>query len=213
MNARTRPEAPRKAPTQLDFFAEPETLPSGFRYAPNLIGAEEAAELATRLADLPFQPFDFHGHLANRRVVGFGLRYDDANRRIMEAPPTPGWLMSLRERVGLFAARAPESFVQVLINEYRPGAGIGWHRDKAHFDEVVGVSLLVPCTLRFRRQTGDTWDRRSLTIDPCSAYLLSGPSRTIWEHSIPPLERHRYSITFRTLAKTLDHDDPPTSAL
>jgi len=36
----------------------------------------------------------------------------------------------------------------VLINEYRPGAGIGWHRDKAQFDEVVGVSLLAPCCQR-----------------------------------------------------------------
>ena len=200
MNARTRHEAPRTAPKQLDFFAVPETLPAGFCYAPDLIGGDGAADLATRLANLPFQPFDFHGHLANRRVVGFGLRYDYANRRMLEAPPIPDWLISLRETVGLFAVRPPESFVQVLINEYRPGAGIGWHRDKPHFGEVVGVSLLAPCTLRFRCKTGETWDRRSLPIDPCSAYLLSGPSRTLWEHSIPPLDQHRYSVTFRTLA-------------
>ena len=29
------------------------------------------------------------------------------------------------------------------------------------------------------------------------AYLLSGPARTVWEHSIPPVAAHRYSITFR----------------
>lgn len=75
----------------------------------------------------------------------------------------------------------------MLINQYRPGAGIGWHRDKTQFDEVVGVSLLAPCVLRFRRKTAETWDRASLTVKPRSAYLLSGTARTVWEHSIPPL--------------------------
>jgi len=89
-----------------------------------------------------------------------------------------------------------------LINEYRPGAGIGWRRDKPHFADVVGVSLLAPCNFRLRRKSGDSWDRFSLTVDPRSAYLMAGPSRTIWEHSIPALDRHPYSITFRTLAKT-----------
>jgi alkylated DNA repair dioxygenase AlkB len=27
--------------------------------------------------------------------------------------------------------------------------------------------------------------------------VLSGPARTDWEHSIPPVAEHRYSITFR----------------
>jgi len=34
--------------------------------------------------------------------------------------------------------------------------------------------------------------------------LLRGPSRTEWEHSIPPLETLRYSITFRSMARTRD---------
>jgi alkylated DNA repair dioxygenase AlkB len=83
--------------------------------------------------------------------------------------------------------------------KYRPGAGIGWHRDKAQFDEVVGVSLLHPCVLRFRRKAGETWNRASLTVEPRSAYPLSGPARTVWEHSIRALDRLRYSVTFRTL--------------
>jgi alkylated DNA repair dioxygenase AlkB len=33
--------------------------------------------------------------------------------------------------------------------------------------------------------------------DPRSAYLLSGPSRNEWEHSIPAVDSLRYSITFR----------------
>ena len=88
----------------------------------------------------------------------------------------------------------------MLINEYGPGAGIGWHRDKPHFEHVVGVSLSSPCVFRFRKKMGDSWERMSLPVEPRSAYLMTGPSRHVWEHSIPPLDQHRYSITMRTLA-------------
>jgi alkylated DNA repair dioxygenase AlkB len=44
-----------------------------------------------------------------------------------------------------------------------------------------------------------TWERVLLLAEPCSAYLLRGPSRTEWEHSIPAVDALRYSITFRTL--------------
>jgi alkylated DNA repair dioxygenase AlkB len=202
MNVRSSLKTPTMPlPRQADLFGAAEISLQGFRYRPDLIDAEDEAKLVERLGELPFQPFGFRGHLANRQVVGFGLRYDYGRREVIEAPPIPDWLTALQEMIGAFAGRPAEAFVQVLINEYQPGAGIGWHRDRPHFDEVVGVSLLAPCTLRFRRKTGETWDRQSMTVDPRSAYLLTGPSRTVWEHSIPPLGRHRYSITFRTLAQ------------
>ena len=34
---------------------------------------------------------------------------------------------------------------------------------------------------------------------PRSAYLITGESRQDYEHSIPPVDSLRYSITFRTL--------------
>ena len=186
-----------RAAGQGDLFADPE--PAGFRYQPALIDAGEEAELAVKLADLPFVPFDFHGYLANRRVVGFGLRYDYGSGEVLEAPPIPTWLTGLRDRVGAFAGRDGKAFMQVLVNEYRPGAGIGWHRDKPHFDEVVAVSLLSASPLRLRRKAGQAWERWTTTVEPRSAYLLSGSARREWEHSVPPVAEHRYSITFRTL--------------
>jgi alkylated DNA repair dioxygenase AlkB len=39
----------------------------------------------------------------------------------------------------------------------------------------------------------------NLTAEPRSAYLLSGPARTEWEHSIPRVDALRYSITSRDL--------------
>lgn len=152
-----------------------------------------------RLQSLPFAPFDFHGHLANRRVIGFGFRYDYDNRRVVEAADIPEFLLGLREKVASFAGRPAEAFAQVLINEYRPGAGIGWHRDKPHFEDVAGVSLLAPCSFRLRRKNGAKWDRETIIVEPRSVYLMTDAARNEWEHSIPPVSAHRYSITLRTL--------------
>jgi alkylated DNA repair dioxygenase AlkB len=87
----------------------------------------------------------------------------------------------------------------VLVTEYGPGAGIGWHRDKGVFGEIVGLSLLAPCVFRLRRAVGTRWERVNVVAEPRSAYLLSGAARTTWEHSIPAVDALRYSITFRTL--------------
>ena len=184
---------------QRDLFGASHEYPEGFFYHPDLITLEDETELAQQLEILPFQAFDFHGHLANRRVVGFGLRYDYDRRQVVDAPAIPQFLLPLREKVAAFAHRPAEAFAQVLINEYRPGAGIGWHRDKPHFEDVAGVSLLARCSFRLRRKNGSRWDRQTIVLDPRSAYLMTGPARTDWEHSIPPLEEHRYSITLRTL--------------
>lgn len=182
---------------QPDLFAPP--TPEGFRYTPDLVTPAKEATLAARLAALPFEPFDFHGHLAHREVVGFGHRYDYASRQVQAAAPIPDFLLPLRARVADLAGLPPEAFEQLLINRYRAGAGIGWHRDKPHFDVVAGVSLLSPCTLRFRRRTPTGWDRLAVPLAPRSAYLLTGPARHDWEHSIAAHAEPRYSITFRTL--------------
>jgi alkylated DNA repair dioxygenase AlkB len=200
MNAPSPRRTRSALPTaQSDLLTALTGLPEGFRYRAEVLSVEEEESLARELGKLPFKPFDFHGYLANRQVVSFGYRYDYGSRSVVEAAPFPPFLVSLRRKVAEIFGRPAEAFRQVLINEYRPGAGIGWHRDKAQFDEVVGVSLLTPCTLRFRRKAGRAWDRASLRVEPRSAYLLSGPARTVWEHSILVLDQLRYSITLRTL--------------
>jgi alkylated DNA repair dioxygenase AlkB len=199
MSMRTVSTARSPTARQGDLFSP--AGPAGFRYLAELIGPDEEAELVARLETLSFEPFDFHGHLANRRVVGFGLRYDYGSRDVVDAPPTPDWLSGLRDKAGTFAGLSGEALVQVLINEYRPGAGVGWHRDKPHFDEVVAVSLGAPCDLRFRCKAGDGWDRWTTVVEPRSVYRLGGPARREWEHSVPPVAEHRYSITFRTLRR------------
>ena len=105
-----------------------------------------------------------------------------------------------------FAGQSVHEFQQGGVNEYPPGAGIGWHKDKPQFGVIVGVSLLAPATMRFRRAEGTGWIRASQRLEPRSIYILDGEARTGWEHSVPPVDALRYSLTFRTVAEgfTLD---------
>lgn len=186
--------------SQQDLFAEPPPdLPPGLRYEPALLDAEAAGLFTGRIAELPFKEFEFHGFVGKRRVVSFGWKYDFSAERVEKIADMPAFLLPLRERAAAFAGLAPDALEQALVTEYQPGAAIGWHKDKAVFDEVVGVSFGAPCVLRFRRRAGAKWERRNLTVEPGSAYLITGEARTQWEHSIPPVTELRYSVTFRSM--------------
>ena len=184
---------------QLNFLGEPPALPEGFRYRTDFLSPDEEQELAERLAELPFREFEFQGYLGKRRVVSFGWQYVFDGSGLRKAEDMPDFLLPLRERAAAFAGVAPEDLQHVLLTEYAPGAGIGWHKDRSVFGDTIGISLLSPCRFRFRRKSGDKWERSSLIAEPRSAYLLHGPSRTDWEHSIPAMEALRFSITFRNL--------------
>ncbi|HYW31580.1 MAG TPA: alpha-ketoglutarate-dependent dioxygenase AlkB [Gemmatimonas sp.] len=177
----------------------PIVLPDGFRYEPELITAGAEADLVEAIGALPFREFEFHGYTGKRRVVSFGWRYDFSARTLERADDMPLFLRDLREPAAAFAGMRPEQLQHVLVTEYSPGAGIGWHKDKAVFGDVVGISLVAPCTFRLRRGAGAGWERVNLTADRRSAYLLRGVSRTDWEHSIPPVDALRYSVTYRNL--------------
>ena len=86
----------------------------------------------------------------------------------------PPFLLPLRERAAAFAGLAPERLAHALITEYRPGTTIGWHRDRPHYDDVIGISLLSPCTFRMRRKRGTGWERAALRLDCRSVYLFAG---------------------------------------
>jgi alkylated DNA repair dioxygenase AlkB len=103
----------------------------------------------------------------------------------------------LRERAAGIAGVSAKSLQQVLVTEYAPGAAMGSHRDKPMFEDVIALSFLAPCMLRLRRRQEDGWERRSIELRPRSAYLLRGPSRREWEHSIAPVSELRFSVTFR----------------
>ncbi|MFL6732695.1 MAG: alpha-ketoglutarate-dependent dioxygenase AlkB [Sphingomicrobium sp.] len=176
-------------------------LIAGLRTRQNVIDEGEEQRLLDRLAGLELAPFRFHGWVGNRRTESLGWRYDFEDGGFRPAEPIPEWLEPVRERAANFAGLAPHDFAHVLLARYDPGAGIGWHRDRDVFEQVVGISLNTTATLRFRKRTGTGFRRANLELEPRSAYLLSGEARHDWEHSISPGEQLRFSITFRTLSE------------
>jgi alkylated DNA repair dioxygenase AlkB len=183
---------------QLALFSRKIASPEGLRYAAEFIPPAMERELIGRVQALPLQPFQFGAYEGKRRVASFGFRYDYTLRRLQEAAPMPTWLGAL---IGMVEAYGGPStrIQQVLCTEYDVGVGIGWHRDKPHFDGIFGLSLGSPCKFRFRRPVGEKWQRFTLDAEPRSLYMMSGEYRQIWEHSIPAVEWPRYSITFRTM--------------
>jgi hypothetical protein len=175
--------------------------PLGFHYREDFITDAEERVLIEAIADVAFADFEMRGVVARRRVAFFGQSYDRA-----ASAPVPAFLLPLRANVAQWAGVDPGAFAMALINEYRPGTPIGWHRDAPQYDIVAGISLLSACRMKFRpyrSPSAPTSPRRSATheivLDRRSAYLMTGESRQAYEHHIPPVAQLRYSVTFRTL--------------
>jgi alkylated DNA repair dioxygenase AlkB len=181
-------------------------VPPGFRYQREFIHLNEEAGLVDAIGRVEFSTFEMRGVVARRRVAFFGRSYDPDGT---VTPPLPAFLLPLREQVAAWAGLDPAAFEMALINEYPPGAPIGWHRDAPQYDIVAGISLVSACRIRFRpyvrsgKAGPEPAPRRTTThellLEPRSVYLLTGPSRTAYEHHIPAVDALRYSITFRTL--------------
>jgi len=177
------------------------TEPEGLVYAPALIALDQETALVREFRRLPFKPFDFRGFQGNRRVVYFGYRYDYGESTLLTAEEIPAFLLPLRALAASFAGIEARELRQALISEYAPRAGIGWHRDRPAFNDVIGISFVSACRFRFRMKTPDGWKRTSVLLEPRSAYLLRGPVRTVWEHSIAGSDHFRYSVTFRSMLR------------
>ena len=183
-------------------------VPDGFRYRNGFISAEEEAFLADEIARVEFSTFEMRGVVARRRVAFFGRSYDAGG-----APtrPVPAFLVPWRDRLAAWAGVDPNDFAMALINEYPPGAPIGWHRDAPQYDIVGGISLLSSCRMKFRpyvrpgARASAPGERRSAThevaLERRSGYLMTGESRNAYEHHIPAVGALRYSITFRSIRR------------
>jgi alkylated DNA repair dioxygenase AlkB len=194
--------------SQPDLFGAPAPsappLPEGLLYQPDFLSPTEEAELVARIAQLPLAPMQYQQYTARRRVVSYGGQYDFSAQRLEAAAPLPDWLEPLRERAAAWIGIAPAQFTHALVAEYQPGTPLGWHRDVPDFEDVVGISLLNEAVMRFRRYPPEApkkADVVKLTLAPRSIYLLRGPARWAWQHSVAPTKLLRYSITLRTPAE------------
>ncbi len=176
-------------------------LPEGLLYRPDFVTPAEEYALMEEVGKLKFGQVRMHGVVARRRVVHYGVNYAYESWRVTLGPEIPPFLLPIRERAAAWLELEPPELAEVLITQYPKGATIGWHRDAPPFGHVVGISLLAPCRMRFHRREGDARETRELVLAPRSAYALTGPARSQWQHHIPPVKALRYSITFRTLRR------------
>lgn len=190
---------------QGDLFGSPApSLPEGMRYEAGFLNADEEADLIALIGTLPLKEMQHKSYTARRRIVSFGGRYDFNKNALQPAGEVPAVLQPLRSKVAAWLKVDPGQFTQILVAEYRPGTPLGWHRDVPDFEDIVGVSLGTTAMLRFRPYPPvrpKKADIIKIAVEPRSIYLLRGPARWAWQHSVAPTTDLRYSITFRTPAR------------
>jgi alkylated DNA repair dioxygenase AlkB len=176
----------------------PSELPGGFIYRPDFLTESEETELLQDFRALTFEVFDFHGYKAKRRVIEYGWEYDFDTRNATAVKPIPDFLLPFRGRAAALSGVEPEELVEAVITQYTAGAPIGWHRDVPQFEIIVGISLASSCRMRLKPYKAEG-KLVSVILEPRSAYVIRGDARWKYQHSIPAVEKLRYSITFRTL--------------
>ena len=172
---------------------------------PDFVTPAEEARILLRIAQAPWMTE------LSRRVQHYGWRYDYRGAsRPVPAAPFPRWAEVMADRLReRFGGALP---VQCIVNEYRPGQGIGMHADHADFGPVVAsLSLADDWPMQFRRRTVRPYARDALPGDEVavlprrSVLVLAGPARTAFMHGIDRdaggrRRATRISATFRTLA-------------
>jgi alkylated DNA repair protein (DNA oxidative demethylase) len=184
----------------LDCLAEPPGLPPGFVFRPKFLTEAEHDALLAEVESWEFGDVKMRGVVARRSVRHFGFTYNFDTNELVERNRWPFALDWLRVRAAELAGVHVDDLQQVLVTKYPVGAPIGWHRDAPTFgNEVIGVSLRSTCRMRFRKGRIGDWQTAEIELPPCSAYVIGGQARWVWQHHIPPAKSLRYSVTFRTL--------------
>ncbi len=180
------------------------TLPNGLVYRPNFLTPAEEEVLMAYIENLPLEHPLYEGYEAKRRIMSFGWGFNYRSQRLIPGPPLPPFLHSLQRKIAKWLVLEPRRVAEALVTEYTQGCAIGWHVDNESFEKIVGISLGNRCRMRLR-PVKKSYEKKSaadvvaLELEPRSAYVMQGPVRWDWQHSIPNVEDLRYSITFRTL--------------
>ena len=173
---------------------------------PDFVTPAEEERLLLRIGQAPWMTE------LSRRVQHYGWRYDYRGAsRPVAAAPFPRWTAVMADRLRAhFGGALP---VQCIVNEYRPGQGIGMHADHAQFGPVVAsLSLAADWPMRFRPRAVRPYARDGLPGDEVvvlprrSVLVLAGAARSAWMHGIDRTATAceaatRLSATFRTLAR------------
>ncbi|MBA4139968.1 MAG: alpha-ketoglutarate-dependent dioxygenase AlkB [Segetibacter sp.] len=183
------------------FPIEP-AYPDGFAYTSDFITKDEEMGLYEEIQKIELHNFNFQGFSANRKVASFGYDYSFDNGSMTKGKDIPTVFDFLIKRVSVHLSIEPGAFAELLVTEYPVGSVINWHRDAPPFDIIAGISLRGDCNFRLRPQDKAKQTKAfviSFPVKRRSLYIIKGPARSEWQHSITPVKQTRYSITLRTL--------------
>ncbi|MEU6272785.1 alpha-ketoglutarate-dependent dioxygenase AlkB [Streptomyces populi] len=182
----------------------------GLRHIDGWLGPDACREMLARIENEAWSTE------LRRRVQHYGHRYDYGRRSVAAAPrtaaaapPLPPWALRQAARLareGIMDQPAD----QVIVNEYRPGQGIGAHVDCVPcFGPVVAaISLGSGCVMDFTHP--EEGRKISVRLAPGSLCVMTGPARYDWRHGIAARKSdpegggrvprgRRVSVTFRTV--------------
>ena len=184
---------------------DPSIFAHGAFIVPDFITPAEEARILLRIGEATWLTE------LSRCVQHYGFRYDyrGGGSRV-PAPAFPRWAEFIAERLRPhFCGGLP---VQCIVNEYRPGQGIGMHADHRDFGPAVAsLSLGAAWPMRFRLRDTRPYASGAMpgdevaTLPRRSVLVLAGAARHRWMHAIDRADSARetatrISATFRTLA-------------
>ena len=178
---------------------------AGAVLVPDFVTPAEEARILLRIGEAPWMTE------LRRRVQHYGYRYAYRGGGSREtAPAFPRWASVMAGQLRPhFDGALP---VQCIVNEYRPGQGIGMHADHRDFGPVVAsLSLGADWPMRFRPRASRPYAAGAMPGDEVavlprrSVLVLAGDARHRWMHGIDRTDSARetatrVSATFRTLA-------------
>jgi len=192
----------------------------GLFYFPDFLPDRLVGEVQTYLhsGEMTWKPVGTGAH--SRRASHTGYDYDYTSKKITRADPIP----EVFQRLAYYAREAcrglrldieheiddvPE-FNQCLVNEYigQHAHGISAHIDLKTFGPFIACYTFESGT-EMQFQLGD--QTVDIYVRPNSLYIMSGPARWQWKHSMPCRKSDpdpdragkriprgdRYSVTFR----------------
>jgi DNA oxidative demethylase len=169
----------------------------GLRFATEVLTPPEEVALIELIegAGLSYSAYDPDNPRSSR---SFGWKYDFLNDTFVPCDQIPEGFDAIAAKAAALAGLDPQGFAECLLNRYEPGAIIQPHLAKPVWEHVVGISLGAAATMVFRHP--ESGEERPLQLPARSMYLLADDARYVWQHSLPPMQGTRYSITFRSFS-------------
>ena len=190
-----------------DNSSSDEPIMDGFSYHENFITSKQEKKLLDIINKQEWNT------KMSRRVQHYGYAYkynhisNDKNTDVQEVP---SWLSDIYETAVAqnLVPKISKDKMQIIINEYMPGQGIGYHIDdpKIFGKTIVALTLGSGCELSFTNKINTI----NKYVDQKSLYVMKNDARYVWQHGIIKrksdvvngkkiLRGVRISVTFRKM--------------